>query len=219
MYHHHGLWREPVIPTVPLPIRGRFPQVRPVFHGGGTRRRRRSGGTCCSGCARRGDGESNKPSAVHTRVHPQGEHVGLTPVRATTYRWQVCPVRPVSTRARAALDDRCARWRQRTTQTQPPQIRAGETYGEPREQAHLPAEQPPPAQDARLPPADAYARRSVDPVRASPQGSQELGRLSQVPCCPSPIDSATQSRSVPPYDTVGVPAAGQSCCTFMSPPR
>ncbi len=42
-----------------------------------------------------------------------------------------------------------------------------------REQAYVPAEQPPPSQGARLPPADAHPRRPLDPVLASPEGPQE----------------------------------------------
>jgi len=41
-----------------------------------------------------------------------------------------------------------------------------------REQAHLPAEQPPPCEDPRLPAAHAHPRRPRDPVRAPPQGPQ-----------------------------------------------
>ena len=42
--------------------------------------------------------------------------------------------------------------------------------GEPREQAHLPAEQPSPRQDTRLPPAHAHARRPRHHHRPSSQG-------------------------------------------------
>jgi hypothetical protein len=52
-----------------------------------------------------------------------------------------------------------------------------------REQAHVPAEQPPPSQGARLPPADAHPRGPVDPVRASAQGSRQARGLSAPPVC------------------------------------
>ena len=53
------------------------------------------------------------------------------------------------------------------------------TYGEPREQAHLPAEQPSPRQDARLPPAHAHPRRPCHPRRPPPQGPRRALGLSR----------------------------------------
>ena len=50
-------------------------------------------------------------------------------------------------------------------------------WREAREQAYVPAEQPPPSQGARFPPAHAHPRGSRDPVLAPPQGPQEPGRL------------------------------------------
>src|SRR4051812_46264789 len=50
-------------------------------------------------------------------------------------------------------------------------------WRETREQAYVPAEQPPPSQGARVPPADAHPCRSRDPVLAPPQGPQQPGRL------------------------------------------
>ncbi len=47
-----------------------------------------------------------------------------------------------------------------------------------REQAYVPAEQPPPSQGARLPPADAHPCGSRHPRIASSQGTQEPGGLS-----------------------------------------
>lgn len=41
-----------------------------------------------------------------------------------------------------------------------------------REQAHIPAEQPPPREDPRLPAAYAYSRGPCDPRRTPPQGSR-----------------------------------------------
>ena len=54
----------------------------------------------------------------------------------------------------------------------------------PREQAYVPAEQPSPAQDARLPPADADSRRAQHPVHPPAQGSQPPRRLSVDECVP-----------------------------------
>ncbi len=45
-------------------------------------------------------------------------------------------------------------------------------WSESREQAHVPAEQPPSAQDPWLPPADAHPRRPLHPVVPPSQGSQ-----------------------------------------------
>ena len=52
---------------------------------------------------------------------------------------------------------------------------------EAREQAYVPAEQPPPPQGAWFPPAHAHPRRPLDPVGASPQGPQQPGRLTAAP--------------------------------------
>jgi hypothetical protein len=49
-----------------------------------------------------------------------------------------------------------------------------------REQAHVPAEQPPSPQEARLPSADAHARGPRDPGRPSVQGSPAPGRLNRL---------------------------------------
>src|SRR3954447_23319417 len=45
------------------------------------------------------------------------------------------------------------------------------------EQAHVPAEQPAPAQDPWFPPAHAHPRRPRDPVQPPPQGPQPPRRL------------------------------------------
>jgi len=55
--------------------------------------------------------------------------------------------------------------------------------GEPREQAHLPAEQPSTGQDPRLPPAYAHPCRPCDPGRPSRQGSLRTVRLRLDACC------------------------------------
>jgi ribonuclease P protein component len=53
------------------------------------------------------------------------------------------------------------------------------------EQADLPAQQPPPGQDPRLPAADAHPRRPGDPVRAPRQGPQPtLGLKGDPPVLP-----------------------------------
>src|SRR5450631_110357 len=55
--------------------------------------------------------------------------------------------------------------------------------GEPREQAHLPAEQPSAGQDPRLPPAHAYPRRPRHPCCPTRQGSLRTVRLRLDACC------------------------------------
>ena len=52
--------------------------------------------------------------------------------------------------------------------------------GVPREQAHVPAEQPSPVEGPRLPASDAHPRRSGHPGRPSAQGSRQALRLR---CC------------------------------------
>ena len=60
------------------------------------------------------------------------------------------------------------------------------------DQAYVPAEQPPPSQDARVPAAHAHARGPLDPVRASPQGPQESRRLSYGSTGPVPSRPCSQ---------------------------
>ena len=55
----------------------------------------------------------------------------------------------------------------------------------PSEQAHVPAEQPPAREDARLPAADADSRRSRDPRRAPDQGPRPLVGLIEAPVLPA----------------------------------
>ena len=55
--------------------------------------------------------------------------------------------------------------------------------GEPREQAHIPAQQPSKGQDPRLPPAHAHARRPSHPCCSSRQGSLRTVRLRLDACC------------------------------------
>jgi ribonuclease P protein component len=59
-------------------------------------------------------------------------------------------------------------------------------------EAHLPAQQPSAAQEARVPPAHAYARRPVDPVFSPPQGPRQTGSLTRIVVLPA---SARMTRS------------------------
>lgn len=59
-------------------------------------------------------------------------------------------------------------------------------------EAHIPAQQPPASQEARLPPAHAYARRPVDPVFSPPQGPRQTGSLTRLVVLPA---SARMTRS------------------------
>jgi len=60
-----------------------------------------------------------------------------------------------------------------------------QTCGERRDQAHLPAEQPAPGQDPRLPSAHAHACRSRHPRGASPQGAHRALGLTHLPVLPA----------------------------------
>ena len=60
-----------------------------------------------------------------------------------------------------------------------------QTCGERRDQAHLPAEQPAPGQDPRLPSAYADARRPRHPRGAPPQGAHRALGLTLVPVLPA----------------------------------
>ena len=149
-----------------------------------------------------GRGEGNKAAGAAARLHPQaawmGPDGGLTVSRASAYRWPVtwlatgCRVSAiglVSTGAACPRRGSCRGWavpaeRPRTGSRRAAvrgTIRSPRTpphhEREAREQAYVPAEQPSSPQGARLPPADAHTRRSLDPVQPSPQGPQEPGRL------------------------------------------
>jgi uncharacterized protein len=69
---------------------------------------------------------------------------------------------------RSAAPRTVGRRPKRATASAPGAVR---DFGVLREQAHVPAEQPSAGEDPRVPPADADACRSGDPVDASPQGT------------------------------------------------
>lgn len=62
-----------------------------------------------------------------------------------------------------------------------------------REQAHVPAEQPPPAQGPRLPPSYADPRGSLDSGEPSPKGPSEPVRLRTDSCPPSAFRGADRA--------------------------
>jgi hypothetical protein len=92
-----------------------------------------------------------------------------------------------------------------------------------REQAYLPAEQPPPSQGARVPPADAHARRPFDHLLASPQGPQDPRGLSgrarglvlpgRAECSPLSTGSGPVTPSGAPSAVAGVLARAHWSCT------
>ena len=85
--------------------------------------------------------------------------------------------------------------------------------GVPREQAHVPAEQPPSVQDPRLPAADAYPRGPGDHRRPSAQGSREALRLR---CCPR-RHACAGVRSSPRSSGPGGASGGRPWCSTTSP--
>ena len=144
-------------------------------------------------------GARGKPSSTGWR--DGGPSRGLTLSDASAYRWPVTRCRPVPhvheqqpilARGWAVPAEEAAPlirdpvW----TSLRPPKREA-------REQAYVPAEQPPPSQGARVPPAHAHPRRPLDPVLAPPQGPQEPRGLTAgppprpAPCCPRPTGSPT----------------------------
>jgi hypothetical protein len=78
-----------------------------------------------------------------------------------------------------------------------------------REQAYVPAEQPPPPQGARIPAAHAHPRGPLDPVCTSSQGPQEPRRLS--PGSTGPVPSRPCSRR-----SIASPGA-TTCAGFRAP--
>ncbi len=85
--------------------------------------------------------------------------------------------------------------------------------GVPREQAHVPAEHPPPGQDPRLPAAHADPRRPGDPRRSSAQGSREPLRLTCCPRRPACAGVRSSPRSSGRADAPG----GRPWCSTTSP--
>jgi hypothetical protein len=95
----------------------------------------------------------------------------------------------------------------------PARVRAAPTssaVGVPREQAHVPAEQPSPVQDPRLPAADAHPGRPRHPRRSPVQGSRQALRLR---CCLR-RHACAGGRSSPRWcGPAGVPGVPPWCCT------
>ena len=89
------------------------------------------------------------------------------------------------------------------------------TAQEYRGEAHLPAEQPEAAQEARVPAAHAHPRRSVDPQCPSWQGSQPARRLTEIgrSCCPPPCACVRRPSSPTPSRTVPAALPAHWSCT------
>ena len=144
-----------------------------------------------SGCAR--------PSAVAIprlcwlesvgACRPQGPASGVTGERRTAVP------SPAHTRPPADVHRRCR------------------VVGVPREQAHVPAEQPPSVEDPRVPAADADPRGPGDPRRPSAQGSREALRLT---CCPRRHACAGVRSSPRSSGPDGAPG-GRPWCSTTSP--
>ena len=128
-------------------------------------------------------------SAVH-RARPADQPPGTAVGSAPSL-----PARPARVRPPAGAHRRCR------------------VVGVPREQAHVPAEQPSPVQDPRLPAADAHPRRPGDPRRSSAQGSREALRLR---CCPRRHACAGVRSSPRSSGPAGAPG-GRPWCSTTSP--
>ena len=87
------------------------------------------------------------------------------------------------------VDAQCVDSEQSSSALRPGRVsvrdRCPEVVGETREQAHVPAEQPAPGQDPRLPSAYAHTRRPRDPRRSSAQGSRRALGLTPAPVLPA----------------------------------
>jgi ribonuclease P protein component len=79
------------------------------------------------------------------------------------------------------------------------------------EQAYVSAEYPPSGEDARLPSAHAHACRAVDPVGASPQGSDRALGLTAA------ADLSRRPRPVRAAPTCGLPSGSRSEPNVLSP--
>ena len=169
-------------------------------------------------------------------VGAQADGEGLTLVSPRAYRWPVTRCRLVPhvhaeprTRGACVVGGRCqpkgdtdrasAHGHNLRRRRGDPLVLAGSTlHRRPakenisREQAYVPAEQPPPPQGARLPPALAHPCRPRDPQPAAPQGPQEHLGLSDGPlgrCSPPPTVCVTARTSEPPHAAVGAPGHGR----------
>ena len=120
------------------------------------------------GAASRPNRRGDAPCAARL-VAGRPDRSRLTLVQPSAYRTSVDRV------------DQCrlSRLRQGATPSTPGHHRRpSPTAGDPREQAYVPAEQPPSRQDARLPPPHAHACRPLDPLGPSHQGPQASRGLS-----------------------------------------
>lgn len=149
----------------------------PASHGGRDR-----GGSAVPG--KLGEVERNKRRRLAARRHPQvggpGSGGGLTRFEPSAYRWPVTRCRPVPHVHEGSflvVGERCQPMRHAADPRPVQPLRPSKEIT--REQAHLSAEQPTPAQGPRIPPAHAHPCRSRDPLLASPQGPHQARRLSR----------------------------------------
>ena len=179
--------------------------------------------------------ERNKPRQRGARRHPQGWGEGLRR-RFDPVERQRVPLagHPVSTGAAcpcscALVGGRCQpKGAGGTLRSEALPIRRRgcpvTPWREAREQAYVPAEQPPPSQGARVPPAHAHPRRPRHPVLASSQGPQEPGRLracppsaGRPPCSAPPIDCVTPIPFGTRFVGGAAPVHGPSWSTCSTP--
>ena len=140
-----------------------------------------------------GPQERNKPWTAPATRHPQavGDRagVGLTLSNASAYRCSVTRCRPVPhVHEEQPTPGSCrgwavpAEWLSKHCRSRPGVAALTTPWREAREQAYVPAEQPPPSQGAWFPPAHAHPRRPRHLVGPSPQGPQQPGRLTASAC-------------------------------------
>jgi hypothetical protein len=88
--------------------------------------------------------------------------------------------------------------------------RARRPSEEVRDEAHLPAEQPPPFAQARLPLPHAHTCRTRDRQEPSPPGSRQAHRVTDAPSTPAPVGTARPGRLARSVDVQRVLRRGRS---------
>ena len=153
-----------------------------------------------------------------TRVRGRSAEAGLTLWRALAYRRRGLVGRFRMPVTRSRVSD-CGRRRDRPASTRGPP--GSTSYGDQREQAYFPAEQPSSRQDPRLPPAHAHPCRPRHPRCPSSQGPLRALRLRPRACCPRSTGCVTAptSRQRSEQQEEHEQAPGSSWCTPTRPTR
>ncbi len=193
------------------------------------RRNRLVFGRGLSACRRRHSDVGGRDWSARRRRRRAGGHPApggparLTPARLTTGRRDrtfglACDPAVAVACPCGSLRGRPTAYRRTSGPSLAPSVRPGPGNPQPgdpvvtpktwsccREQADLPAEQPPSREDARFPPAHAHPRRPRHPRRSSPQGPRRALGLRPGRCCPPRTGCGGPRTSAPPSGLARAP--------------